>query len=306
MLPKLIQALFKITFKTVELIAPPLASRWAVRLFFSPVRFNRPAREKPLLEKAGIQQIPFTGFYRRPSLASYYTTYTWGHGPAVLLVHGWAGRGSQMGFFVQPLVEAGYQVVTFDAPAHGDSPGKRTNVLEFVQIIQDIERDVGGFVAIVGHSLGGIAAALATQRGVKAQKLITIGSPATMEFILNSFAGQINASPRSQGRLRDYLASLAGSDLDDFSLNRIVSQLKTPGLIIHDKRDRNVHYSQGLSLAQSWPEAELITTDGFGHNRILRNRELISTVVDFIISDPAERSAGLERRTSELKPVYVG
>jgi pimeloyl-ACP methyl ester carboxylesterase len=306
MLPKLIQTLFKITFKTVELIAPPLASRWAVHLFFRPVRFNRPAREKPLLEKADIQQIPFAGFYRRSSLASYYTTYTWGHGPAVLLVHGWAGRGSQMGFFVQPLVEAGYQVVTFDAPAHGDSPGKRTNILEFVQIIQDIERDVGGFVAIVGHSLGGIAAALAMQRGVKAQKLVTIGSPATMEFILNSFAGQINASPRSLRRLRDHLQRLAESDLDDFSLNRIAPQLKTPGLIIHDQGDRNVHYSQAQTLAQSWPEARLITTDGLGHNRILRNRELISTVVDFIASDPSERSSGLEHKTSELKSVPVG
>ncbi len=210
-----------------------------------------------------------------------------------------------MGFFVQPLVEAGYRVVTFDAPAHGDSPGKRTNVLEFIQIIQEIERDVGGFVAIIGHSLGGIAAALAMQRGAKAQKLVTIGSPATMEFILNSFAGQINASPRSLRRLRDHLASLAGSDLDDFSLNRIVSQLKTPGLIVHDQGDRNVHYNQAQALAESWPEARLIATDGLGHNRILRNRELISTVVDFIVSDPAERSSGLERRTPEHEPVHV-
>ena len=37
-------------------------------------------------------------------------TWTWGAGPRILLVHGWGGRGGQMGAFVEPLVAQGFSV----------------------------------------------------------------------------------------------------------------------------------------------------------------------------------------------------
>jgi hypothetical protein len=37
--------------------------------------------------------------------------YSWGSGPTILLAHGWSGRGSQLGAFVEPLVEQGFRLV---------------------------------------------------------------------------------------------------------------------------------------------------------------------------------------------------
>ncbi|MBV7335161.1 alpha/beta hydrolase [Chloroflexi bacterium TSY] len=125
-------------FQMVEFLSPKLAGRLVARAFFRPPKFERPAREVAWLTTASVTQVPFTGHYRHSSQESYYVVYQWGSGPTVLLLHGWAGRGSQLGAFVQPLVDAGYRVVTFDGPAHADSPGKQTNLLEFAQIIVDL------------------------------------------------------------------------------------------------------------------------------------------------------------------------
>ena len=60
---------------------------------------------------------------------------SWGAGPTVLLVHGWNGRGAQLGAFAPALVKSGYRVVTFDTPAHGRSPGRATNLPEISEAI---------------------------------------------------------------------------------------------------------------------------------------------------------------------------
>jgi pimeloyl-ACP methyl ester carboxylesterase len=293
MLSRLIYTLFKITFRTVEVVVPALAGRWAIRLFFKPMRYQRPGREKAFLAKAAVQKLPFTGMDSRPSGESTYTVYRWGQGPKVLLAHGWAGRGTQMGFFIEPLVAAGYEVIAFDAPAHGDSSGQRTNVVEFAQVVKEIGQEVGGFTAIVGHSLGGIASGLAVQEGVRTEKLVTISSPSQMEYVLSSFAEQINASEGSIRYLRDYITTLAHRDPNEFSLSRIVTRIRVPGLIIHDQIDRNISYEQGKILAASWPDSTFISTEGLGHNRILRDPNVIASVVDFIEADKGESDLNL-------------
>ena len=57
-------------------------------------------------------------------------------GSTVLMVHGWNGRGAQLGAFAPELVHAGFRVVTFDTPAHGRSPGRATNLPEISEAIQ--------------------------------------------------------------------------------------------------------------------------------------------------------------------------
>src|SRR6266850_406294 len=89
------------------------------------------------------------------------TTWTWGHGPVVLLVHGWGGRGAQLASFVGPLVANGHSVVTFDAPGHGTSPQARSSIVAFLAAIQAIDRTRGPVRGIVAHSIGTVAAAQA-------------------------------------------------------------------------------------------------------------------------------------------------
>ncbi|HSF38925.1 MAG TPA: alpha/beta fold hydrolase, partial [Thermoanaerobaculia bacterium] len=132
---------------------PPLAGRWALDLFCTPMRHAEPAREKELLRTAEAFTVPFQSVH----LAAH----AWGEGPAVLLVHGWSGRGAQLGAFVQPLVDAGHRVVAFDLPAHGRTPGRRLNGFDGRDAVLRMGEAVGPFQAVIAHSFGAVCTTLA-------------------------------------------------------------------------------------------------------------------------------------------------
>lgn len=284
MIQKILFQMFRTGFKLTEIFLPGIAGKWVTNLFFSPRKFHRPKWEENFLKNAQKKKIPFKSDFKLGSHENYYIRYEWGPNdrPTVLLVHGWEGRGSQMGHFIQPLLDAGYRVITFDAIAHGDSPGKRTNMLEFAQIIKSIEKNVGGFHAIIGHSLGGTAAGYAIAGGVQSDRLITICSPTTIEFIFDSFARQINASKTTMRRLAKFLEDFTGKKSKDYSFTNFASHINMPGLIIHDKHDKEILHSQAWALHKNWRKSQLVLTEGLGHRRILRDEKVISKALNFI------------------------
>jgi len=115
--------------------------------FFSPSRYEVKPVDREIIEWGNNYRIPFDG----GELA----VTTWGSsGPAVLLMHGWGGARAQMTGFVDPLLFAGYRVVAYDQPAHGESNGKLTNLLEIAPTMDLIAKEEGSFHAIIAHSFG--------------------------------------------------------------------------------------------------------------------------------------------------------
>lgn len=288
MLQKIIIDVFRTVFKLVETIFPPLAGKWAIRLFFTPGKSLRVKEEQQLIKGADIQKILFRSNFKLDDSEDYYLRYSWGEGPAVLLVHGWGGSGLQMAHLAQPLIDAGFRVITFDAPAHGKSPGKRTNMMEFAQVVQDIALHLGDFYAVIGHSLGGAAAGYAVSQGVKTKKFVTIGSPVSVAEILQEFARQVNASAGTINRLRAFIERFGGKSIEDMSLIHFASRLRPSGLIIHDQDDREIPYTQALDLFQQWNGSQLLLTEGLGHRRILRDEETIANILQFIGEAPGK------------------
>ena len=274
--------LFQIAFRLVENILPSVAAKWGKRLFFSPFKHQRPHRETLLIQDAARQNVTLPACYDTSITNPYFVMYSWGQGPAILLVHGWGGRGSQVAAFAQPLVEAGYRVVTFDGLAHGDSPGKQTTLIDFFQIIKILDSSEGPFEAMIGHSFGGVAAALAMTEGVNTKKLVTIGSPASMTCIFEEFGKQINASGKTIEKVAQTIEALAQRPVDNFSLANLVTKIRQPGLIVHDKQDKEVNVAEALALAERWPGSRLLLTEGLGHQRILRDAATISKIVAFV------------------------
>jgi alpha-beta hydrolase superfamily lysophospholipase len=86
-------------------------------------------------------------------------------GKRVLLVHGWSGRGTQLFKIADELLKQGYSTISFDAPAHGKSPGKTTIMVDFITTIE-INKQFGPFDAAIGHSLGGMSV-LNAKKGLK-------------------------------------------------------------------------------------------------------------------------------------------
>jgi pimeloyl-ACP methyl ester carboxylesterase len=256
---------------TLSFFSPAAAGRFALRLFCTPRRHHAPGWER---------RIAADG--RRIRVGPRLAARTWGSGPPVLLLHGWEGRGTQMGRFVGPFVSAGYRVIAVDLPAHGESPGVRTDLIECTEAVRKVGRDLGPLAAIVAHSFGGAITTLAIERGLDAGRAVLIASPSSIDDVIRRF-GELVGLPRpGMKAFRDALQRQTGVTLADVEIYERVSRLNVPALIVHDRRDTEVPFHDAERLAARWPGAALLATDGLGHRRILKDEDVIRQCVAFL------------------------
>ncbi len=205
-------------------------------------------------------------------------TWAWGSGPTILLVHGWNGHAAQLRHFVPPLLEAGYRVVAFDQPAHGQSTGERAHVLDFANAVHAIgSRERAS--AIVAHSLGATGSALAIARGLPVKKAALLAPPAEVPYFALGAARMMGLTrEQAEGmlaRIRDELG-----DLDALDLRKIA--IPTKLFVMHDPEDREVPFEHGRAIAEH-ADALFDAPFGAGHRGMLRDPELVSRIVSFIV-----------------------
>jgi pimeloyl-ACP methyl ester carboxylesterase len=262
-------------FGTVGALAPRLLGRWAYALWFSTRRFPESAAGRQLSRKARRETLQFGDIP--------VAVYRWGSGPPVLFLHGWSGRGSQVAAFVEPLLQAGYQVIALDAPGHGATPGTRTNILECAAVLLALQAQAGPFHAAIAHSFSGMVLAYAMNHGLSVQRVVCISAPADVDFLVESFARTLNLHAAVVRDLRRRLERRFDNGFRErVSTEANARRLTAPALIVHDEDDTSVPWQQGARIAAAWPGARFLKTRKLGHGRILRDRETVRAVVDFI------------------------
>jgi len=257
-------------------VSPELAGRWAHWLWYRSHRYPEPAREREWLRSARQTRLP----YRGQSLA----IYEWGGGAkTVLLVHGWHGRGPQLGAFAVALAAAGVRAVAFDTPAHGRSPGHATNLPEVSGALRAVAAAFGPLHGLIGHSFGVPCALYAMSEGLTVARMVALAAPSSVEFLVDSFAGMLALSPPVVQVLRRRLEERFGPDLwTRFGPRELARGRELPALVLHDEDDRDVPVEEGAALAAAWPDAVFERTRGLGHRRILRDDQVIARVVEFL------------------------
>lgn len=255
--------------------APSVASRVAVDLFMKARRYRTPERELALL--AGS-----TPFDVRLGDSTTIRAWSWGEGPLVILVHGWEGRGSQLAAFVAPLVEAGHRVVTFDAPGHGASDGNRSSLPHFTYALRAIAAATAEPHAIIAHSLGCAATTLALRDGLPASRLVFISPPLEPVDYTARFGEILDLDRAVVDGMRRRIEDRFLRKWSDYSLALTAKEMTAPLLIVHDREDKETFWREGHALSEAWPGARLITTEGLGHRRILRDAKVIEDATRFI------------------------
>jgi pimeloyl-ACP methyl ester carboxylesterase len=263
-------ASIRLFFAMLGRISPALAGRLAANLFNRPRRHRRPDRERVLIARGTPVPLP-----------DCLSATAWGAGPVVLLVHGWEGRGAQLGAFVDPLVAAGYRVLALDGPAHGDSTGTTATGPEFAQAMETTREAVGPLAAIIAHSFGGFTALLAASRGLTVDRLVVIGSPSSVPEVLREFQELIALPARALPSMVRTLEQRVGASIESFDVSTFVGHVDTDLLVVHDTDDVEVPYVNGTRLAELFG-ARLLTTSGLGHRRILFAPDVVAAVVDFV------------------------
>ncbi|QJW38007.1 alpha/beta fold hydrolase [Cellulosimicrobium protaetiae] len=211
-----------------------------------------------------------------------------GEAAVVYLAHGWGGWRGQLGAFVEPLRGAGFRVVAFDAPSHGDSgPGllgpRRSTMPELADALATVVRAHGEPAAVVSHSLGTATTVLAVRDGLPAERLVLVAAIADVLGELDGFADLLRLSRPTRELLQGLLSDVAGRPLAELDVRETLrTHPVPPALVVHDRADKEVPYPVGAALAAAWPEGELLTTEGLGHHRLLRDPEVVRAVVDYV------------------------
>lgn len=269
------------TFGALERIAPTVGGRLALRIWCTP----RHARPSSAPHPGTRHSVPVRG--------STVVAETRGNGPLVYLAHGWGGHRTQLAAFIDPLVQSGYQVVTFDALSHGDSaPGtlgpKRATLPEFSDALTAVVTHFGPAHSIVAHSMGATATALAVLDGLPATRLAFISPMADPLSQTHLFADFLGFGPRTHKAFLTRLEHIAGRPMSSFNIpTRTANRDLPPLLVVHDTKDTQVPHPNGEALTAAWPNATLITTTGLGHHRILTNAEVLHEVTSFVIAEKA-------------------
>ena len=261
-------------------VAPALGFRQAWRVFTTPRRLPAKAWETPTLAEARCRTVA--------AQTGPVAVYEWGPAaaPAVLLVHGWEHRASFWRAWVGPLLAAGFRVVALDGPAHGASAGRRTTLTDFGGAVQAVVNTLGEVRAIVAHSFGAASVAglpVQLSAGAVLPRLVLISAPEGPRVVAERFADFLGLPSGLVHRFAQHIEQETGRPADSFA-----AAVAGPGtraeqvLVLHDEQDEIIPFAEGRHIAATWPGARLHATRGLGHNRILRDADVIQSAVAFI------------------------
>ena len=266
-----------VTAKILEMTSPRLASKFAMKLFTTPVRFRLPKREEEMDSKSRQEEIEI------PSLEKKINVYHYGESERkALLVHGWSGRGTQLHSIADKLLKNGYSTISFDAPAHGKSPGKTSDMTEFVAAILELEKQYGPFEYAVGHSLGAMSVLNAIKRGLNVKKAVVIGSGDVIKDIMDDFTAKLGMNIATGKLMIRSFEKKFGQTINTYSAYIAAKEVSCPVLVIHDENDADVPVSAAYHIAKYLANAEVMITEGLGHRKILGDSKVIKKIIQFL------------------------
>jgi pimeloyl-ACP methyl ester carboxylesterase len=262
----------RLTYRLLDRAAPAISARWAEGVWMT---LPKPRRTIQPIETGTPFPAPVAGR-------------VWGDGPPVYLVHGWAGYQEQFAAFIPALVAAGHRVVAFDMPSHGRSaPGRfgprSSSIPEFADTLAAVVATHGNPYAIVAHSMGAIATAVALRDGLSADRLVLLAPMAHPAFLADQLGAVLGFGERTHRRVIARIERRVGAPMSHFDVPAIGrTGTMPPTLLMHDRDDRSTPVDNASAIADAWPGAHLHVTTGLGHTRLLRDPDVVARAVAFV------------------------
>ena len=266
----------RMIFKVLSKVSTGLSSNFASYLFFRPRKQPFRAYDREMIKRASTKIIEFND--------KKIQTYIWGpqSNKKVLFVHGWEGKGTSVKHFIDPLLSLGYQLFSFDAPAHGASSGSSTDLPEIIATIQHINSLYGEFDVIIAHSFGTLSALNAFNGIFNNKKLVLIASLSNPFTAVKGFQNIFSLNDKVVKGLLNNIVKRVGRPLQDLELKDLSDLGSNNILLLHDKRDVIAPFSESIFLQNNFPNAQFNIISRAGHHKILSEKTTIDTVVNFL------------------------
>ncbi|TDH26533.1 alpha/beta hydrolase [Segetibacter sp. 3557_3] len=268
--------------RTLALISPRRAAEEAFRLFCTPYSKRKVHKAPAIFEKANklsfaLGQFTINGFRWQPREHA--------NGKKILICHGFDSRSYKFDRYIDPLLNEGFEVLAFDAPAHGTSTGSTVNANQYRDMVLEINNRYGPIDGIMAHSFGCIAVALAIEQlENNTEKRLVLVAPATETTrAINTFLSYVPVSLRVREEFEKIIEELGGNPASWFSVSRVIQQIKTPTLWAHDQEDPVTPYEDMKHLVdKNLSHLQFEITRGLGHSNLYKDSRVAKRIVSFL------------------------
>ena len=259
-------------------ISPVKAGQLAFTLFTTPVRF--PKKKSEIFLAASPVKMEFNGKVVSGAVFNQHQS------RKALILHGFSSSKEKFDYYIQPLLDKNYQVLAFDAPAHGDSQGKTVNAVEYGEMIKKIIKEFGEIDAFIAHSFGGLALSLALEEiEHNHQTKVVLIAPATETTSAIDSAFKIIGLNNSAIRkaIENNIYAISGKYANWFSVRRAIHNIKADILWVHDKNDDTTPFADALEAkGDNHRHVKFHLTEGLGHSKIYKDESIIKLIIDFL------------------------
>ncbi|MEO6719648.1 MAG: alpha/beta hydrolase [Ferruginibacter sp.] len=214
--------------------------------------------------------------------------FRWNHNKPhkVLILHGFGSAAHKFHQYIAPLLEKDYEVLAFDAPAHGTSEGTRINAVDYSDMIEAVIKLYGPVNSFLAHSFGGIALSLALEKLVHNEDTrIALIAPATetRSAVDGAFSMLRIKDEEVRQEFDKIIFEISGQKTEWFSIKRALQNIKAKILWIHDEDDDITPLKDALKIKeQNLPNVEFVITKGLGHRKIYGDLLIKTKVLEFL------------------------
>lgn len=265
-------------FALLSLISKKSAAAKAFRLFCTPQYRNRKVLP-PIFERAEKLQFRFLNYTVRG--------YRWNANQPkkALILHGFESSVINFDRYVKPLLAKGYQVLAFDAPAHGRSTGTTFNALLYKELIQTIYKTYGPVQSFIAHSFGGLALSLALEEieHDAATKVVFIAPATETTTAVDSFFQYLKLDAALRPEFDNIIAQKSGHPPAWFSVARAARAIRASVLWVHDRDDTMTPLADVKPVQEAgYPNFRFLITEGLGHRRVYRDNKVSKAILEFL------------------------
>lgn len=264
----------------LSLVSVHKASESAFKLFCTPQQ-RAPKKQSAIFEKGEPLSFRQEGYTIR------------GHRwlPAgtplkkVLIVHGFESASWNFDSYIAPLLEKGYEVLAFDAPAHGESSGKQITLPLYIETLKLIRQKYGPIRSYMGHSLGGLALGFFLEETPhdRDTRLVLVAPAVEALRAAKHFCRLLHLGPEILQAMDGIVQGISGHTFAWYSLRRALHQIKADVLYLQDEDDRITTYREALPVKEDGnPNTRFVFTKGLGHRKIYKDPAIREQIVAFL------------------------
>ena len=265
--------------KTIFVISKRTAAKQAFELFCTPYSGKQKRKAPPIFAQAMeltiIQDsLNIKGWQWNPEISNE---------KKILILHGFDSCSYKFDKYISPLTKLGFTVIAFDAPAHGISEGKTVNALQLKKTILSINQLHGELYGIIGHSFGGLAAALASESLINIQKLVLIAPAVETLRAIDNFFSFVPLGNSIKNEMIEYIQTLSDQKIIYYSTSRAIAENKINTLWLHDEEDWICPYEDVKKIQEKQlNHVEFYITKGLGHSKIYRDSIVKEKIFNFL------------------------